>query len=897
MAIPTSSRASAPASLQITALIDEGLSYAEIGKRIYIEQTTVKWYVQEMYDKLGLQKPHRNQKKLIAHARELGLLQQVQVDIPRNNLPAQTTRFIGREQELADLEELIVDPNVRLITILAPGGMGKSRLALEMGEHVLGDYARTRHASSLQNGVFFVSLAPINSPENIPNVIATATGFQFMSDEREPKQQILDYLSNKKMLLIMDNYEHVLDGAGLVTEILQAAPDVQIVATSRERLSLSGEKVYTIGGMEFPDWETPQDALEYNAVQLFIQGARLAVNDFDLQVEDLKFLAHICRLVEGMPLAIVLAAAWVEVLSLQEIADEITQSVDFLAAEMRDVPRRQWSIRAVFEPTWERLTEKQQTAFMRMSVFRGGATRKAAQSVTGVGLPTLQALVNKSLITRSTERNPAGRYNIHEMLRQFAKTKLDECGEMDAIRDAHSEYYLNALDEREADLKGHDQLSALNDIESDFENVKAAWSWAVEQRNYNAIDRAVECLDRFCVWRRPRQDGIALFGQAREVLAPQPGEEPHPVWGKVLLRFHEDNYTPGKNNKPRIEQCLAIARKHGDQKGIAVGLHRLGIAVGSEGDRSRAIALTEESLNNFRALGDKYWMVHLLLIIANHTAMAGKVEKSIKFTQQSLDLARETGNRHIEAANLHDLGVLAWLRGDNVDTEHYFRKAYAIRNDLGGTHIAISASALGDLAYDRGDFKRAGVFFDEANDVDAHFYGSQAKRLAATRTACLELVPENYAEARRLWEMSREHYASVSDSTVVLFLDGCISLAAGGLGDYPAACRSMQASLKIALNLFGVKLVIVPVLRCLPAAAIIEANTGDIERSVELLGLAFSYPKELVGWMEKWPLLTRLRADLKSELGEEAYNAAWERGKSLDLETVVKELLEEFAED
>ena len=139
MAIPTSSRASAPASLQITALIDEGLSYAEIGKRIYIEQTTVKWYVQEMYDKLGLQKPHRNQKKLIAHARELGLLQQVQVDIPRNNLPAQTTRFIGREQELADLEELIVDPNVRLITILAPGGMGKSRLALEMGEHVLGD--------------------------------------------------------------------------------------------------------------------------------------------------------------------------------------------------------------------------------------------------------------------------------------------------------------------------------------------------------------------------------------------------------------------------------------------------------------------------------------------------------------------------------------------------------------------------------------------------------------------------------------------------------------------------------------------------------------------------------------------------------------------------------------
>jgi predicted ATPase/DNA-binding CsgD family transcriptional regulator len=876
--------------LQIVGLIGDGLSYAEIGKQIYIEKTTVKWYVQEMYDKLGLHKPHRNQKQLIAKARKSGLLAEAPVDIPRNNLPAQTTRFIGREQELEDLAELLDDPQIRLITILAPGGMGKSRLALEMSENVLRGVGKWC-TMPLQNGVFFVSLAPINSPENIPNAIATATGFQFMSDRREPKQQILDYLSNKKMLLIIDNYEHVLDGAGVVTEILQAAPDVQIVTTSRERLNLRGETVYTLSGMTCTD-----DALyDCEAVNLFANNARLVQPDFRVDAGNVEIITSICSLVEGMPLAIVLATAWVEVLSLLELAYEITQSVDFLAAEMRDVPRRQWSIRAVFEPTWERLTKKQQAAFLRMSVFRGGATRKAAQTVAGVGLPTLQALVNKSLITRSTERNPQGRYNIHEMLRQFAETKLDESGEMDAVRDAHSEYYLTALAEREADIKGRDQLGALNDIESDFENVKAAWYWAVEQKHYDVVASALECLNLFCKFRSRIQDGIAIFGQARETFAPQPGEEPRPVWGKVLLRYHEDGNIPGRDNRPHIEQCLEIAEKHGDQREIAFCLSNLGQATATMGDIDGAMTLLEESLRHIRGLDDKSQGAGILNNLGVLGTRAGySPDRCADFYHRSIEMARESGNKVTLTLGLNNLGWLMATRRNHGEAETYLQEAYAIAQGMRSpSMIAAVADNLSKLAFYRGDFDRARAFLDEVSIISNFLSEHYRYYNQAMGSPGLEIVAENYTEARQLCQLYRSFWVLESTPQAVVLIDRWLSLAACGLQDYPAARLSLQSALSVAIRLK----MIYRIIGVLPAAAIIEAHEGDQAHAVGLLGLAFSYPQGLVGWMEKWPLLTRLRADLKADLGEEAYNAAWERGKQLDLETVVKELLEEFAED
>ncbi|HLY26015.1 MAG TPA: protein kinase, partial [Aggregatilineales bacterium] len=257
-----------------------------------------------------------------------------------HGLPAQTTPFVGRVDELAALGKFMADSDTRLVTILGPGGMGKTRLGLE---------AATRTLSDFPGGAWFVPLAPLGSAEHVVPAIAEALNYPMQQDGRSLAQQILDYLSDRQALLILDNFEHVLDGVGIVSEILQAAPDMKIIATSRERLNLGGETVFVLGGMDFPAWETPEDALNYSAVKLFVQSARRARPGFELQAADLDYVARICRLVQGMPLGILLAAAWVGTLSLQEIADEITHSLDFLATEQRDMPERQRSLRAVFE--------------------------------------------------------------------------------------------------------------------------------------------------------------------------------------------------------------------------------------------------------------------------------------------------------------------------------------------------------------------------------------------------------------------------------------------------------------------------------------------------------------------------------------------------------------------
>jgi non-specific serine/threonine protein kinase len=251
----------------------------------------------------------------------------------RHNLPVQTTPFVGREAELDELDGLLADPDVRLVTVLGVGGMGKTRLALE---------AAARQVDRYAHGVYFCSLAALRLAETIVLSIAKALGFALYQG-LDPKQQLLNYLRQKKVLLLLDNYEHLLDGVGLVSEMLRAAPEIVILATSRVRLGIQDEHLYHLSGMDYPDWETPEDALAYSAVKLFLQSARRVRPGFELVAGDLKYVSRICRLVGGMPLGILLAAAWVEMLTLEEIATEIARSLDILETDLRDVPARQRS--------------------------------------------------------------------------------------------------------------------------------------------------------------------------------------------------------------------------------------------------------------------------------------------------------------------------------------------------------------------------------------------------------------------------------------------------------------------------------------------------------------------------------------------------------------------------
>ncbi|NIP84114.1 MAG: AAA family ATPase, partial [Planctomycetales bacterium] len=398
---------------------------------------------------------------------ELAIPVSLQAPARKHNLPVQITPFVGREAALAGIADRLQDPTCRLLTLVGPGGCGKTRLALEAAAAQVDNYA---------HGVFFVSLAPLDSAEAIVPTVAEALGFRFY-EGGEPQQQLLDYLHQKAMLIIMDNFEHLLDGVGLVTDVLKTAPKVTILATSRARLNVQGEHLFPVAGMSFPDEETAKDASQYSAVRLFLQSACQAQPAFEVTTNSLADVARICRLVQGMPLGILLAAAWVRMLTPAEIADQISgeigQSLDFLEADLRDVPQRQRSMRAVFDHSYRLLTQREREVFQGLSVFRGGFTHQAAQYVTDASLRELRSLVDKSLL----QRDPGGRYGIHELLRQYAAEKLlgEGPAEEEAARDRHCTYYAGFLRQREAHLIGRNQKQALAEVGAEIENVRAGW--------------------------------------------------------------------------------------------------------------------------------------------------------------------------------------------------------------------------------------------------------------------------------------------------------------------------------------------------------------------------------------------------------------------------------------
>ncbi len=356
----------------------------------------------------------------------------VSLDVVPNNLPVQLTFFVGRQAELAEAKRLL--GTTRLLTILAPGGTGKSRLAIQAVADATAEYP---------DGVYFISLAEIGSSEDIVQAVAEALGIALSADQ-DVQTQLLTHLAKKRQLLVFDNLEHLSGSAATAAEILKAASEVTIVATSRSKLNLSGETVLALAGLE-TTWETAADAGEASGVQLFIEAATRSDPGFVLEPDDLDALAQILRLTGGMLLGILLAAAWVDMLPIGEIATEIAKSADFLETEMGDIPDRQRSMRAVYDYSWALLSPEERDTFMALSVFAGGFSRDAAEAVAGASLRGLANLLNKSLLTPSADRD---RYAIHELLRQYAAAELEQDpGRRDRVLDAHAAFYADLMGE------------------------------------------------------------------------------------------------------------------------------------------------------------------------------------------------------------------------------------------------------------------------------------------------------------------------------------------------------------------------------------------------------------------------------------------------------------------
>jgi tetratricopeptide (TPR) repeat protein len=663
---------------------------------------------------------------------------------------------------------------------------------------------------------------------------------------------------------------------------------VTALVTSRERLSLHHEWVYAIGGMVVPESDTPEDVFDYDAAKLFLRCAQQVRPDFDGQGQPI--VAHLCRLVGGMPLAILLAAAWVDTLPLEEIVSEIAGSLDVLTAERRDVPERHHSIRAVFEPTWRQLTAEEQNVFMRFSVFRGGCRREAAEQVAGATLPILQALVDKALLTCGAD----GRYEIHDLLRQYAAEKLEAKRGTADSRNAHSAHYLAFMKAREEDIKGRKQFEAAGEIEADFQNVRSAWLWAVEGKDYKGIDHSLETLYRFCELGTRLQEGEELFRLAQEGLAPPPGQEPHPVWGRIPVRRCWCTHSPEyERDKELVATSLAFARKQGDQREVAFCLTMLSsinLQTGREPAQTRAYL--DESLKICQELDDRFQMAQTLRALGFWSStMAGRLDDAYVYYQQAVDLHREMGNRVTEGTTLRDLGIITSIRGKQEEAEDYTREALTIAGELNALlDIAWGSGNLSSIIFDRGDFEQAAALAEEARSVALDINQPGIQACASCTLGWVAAMEGDYERSRELLE---EGTALSQHPETVAYLNWGLSLAACGLEAYAAARHHLHC----ALRFWGANRHTTPSLNALTVAGILLAHEGEVERAVEMLGLAFTHPASATGWMEKWPLLTRLRVDLEAELGAEVYQSAWERGAERDLDEVVAELLAAYKTD
>ncbi len=349
-------------------------------------------------------------------------------EAPPHNLPAALSPLIGRQGELAEIEERLLDSACRLLTLLGPGGIGKTRLALEAAACLV---------KYFRQGAYFVPLAPLQSCESIPPAIARSLGFNF-SPGGEPFQQLLDYLRKKELLLVLDNFEHLLEGANLIIEILQAAPGVKALVTSREGLNLREEFLLPLGGLDYPEPKI-QGPLTFDAVRLFLEGARRVCPHYRASDEDLAQIGLVCRKVQGMPLAVLLAASWMELLSPVEIAHQVSShSLDFLEADWRDVPARQRSLRLVFDHSWRLLSKSEQQLFASLSVFRGSFSQAAAEAVTGASLRDLLHLVNKSMLARSAWNTPLRGLQSGAEAARLAAAKCTSCCASSPLRSWNS---------------------------------------------------------------------------------------------------------------------------------------------------------------------------------------------------------------------------------------------------------------------------------------------------------------------------------------------------------------------------------------------------------------------------------------------------------------------------
>ncbi|MGB8361441.1 MAG: NB-ARC domain-containing protein, partial [Acidimicrobiia bacterium] len=530
-----------------------------------------------------------------------------------NNLPLQLTGFVGRDEELADAQRILAD--TRLLTILAPGGAGKTRLAIQVAAELTPDFP---------DGVYFVDLAPITSPEDIVQTVAESVGIALSSDQ-DLHTQLLAYLGRKRRLLVFDSFEQLVADAGIVTEILRGAPEVKVIVTSRAKLNVAGETLMTLSGLH-TSWDVSEEG-QPDAVRLFVEAAVRADSSFALSTDDVEPLQRILTLIDGMPLGIELAAAWVDMLSLEDIATEVAKSLDFLESEKGGIPDRHRSIRAVFDYSWSMLSAEEQRIFMALSVFRDGFTREAAEAVAGASLRNLAALASKSLVVSDRE---AGRYAVHELLRQYAEAALQEdSGAWDRAKDAHTSYFADRAAQAEQLLGASDQKQSLRIMEEDLDNMRAAWRHSLARGEGAQARKFV-----FAFWflydiRGWHQAALSLFDEAVDALDPDSPDDAVRITraasSGVVAWFTSILGRP-QEVLAQAAEAVAILSDLPDLTAYVMAVQYQCIALGYTGQNEALHEVSAEAVRRAEEAGDEWLAAENKTYLAGSSILLGDLE-------------------------------------------------------------------------------------------------------------------------------------------------------------------------------------------------------------------------------------------------------------------------------
>jgi predicted ATPase/transcriptional regulator with XRE-family HTH domain len=620
--------------------------------------------------------------------------QDAQPSAPVTNLPRALTPFIGREPELAALSQLLQDPQCSLITIVGPGGIGKTRLAVE---------AARQSQERFPDGVWFVSLAPLNAPDLIVPTIAEAVGLKFLAPSNQ-QAQLLRHLCHQKALLILDNAEHLLEGAGLLADILQACAGIKLLVTSRERLNLISEWTFDIMGLPVPVNEQAEQFESYSSIALFLQSARRVRAGFELQAEERRWVQKICHIMEGTPLGIELSAAWVGLLSCEVIAREIERNIDFLTVSMRDLPERHRSLRATLDHSWNLLNGDEQTILRRLSVFQGPFSRAAAEEICGANFVVLSALRNKTLLYRTEP----GCFHLHELVRQYAEHKLaEDPGEQAGVKDRHARYYVQLLSEWEPALKGPQQLETLEEMAQMINNLRQAWQWMLTNGKFDQrlFHSSLFSLSFFYEMRCRSMEAVNYFLEAAAFLKTNQAKfeqsdrihDFNPVLGYVTtcLGLHQLIIYQHAKARDSLEEAIGLFANDPSNTERALAQTILAWIYYQQGKMNRSAELIKQSLASFQKEGNTWSYLAGSVNLAQAYVLSGNLTESEALYQEGFRLVAP-GDYRLETFFKR---VNAYL--------HYFKQGYEKAEQLMhenlqlayqiGSHRGIIAICLTDL--------------------------------------------------------------------------------------------------------------------------------------------------------------------------------------------------------